>query len=212
MTVSIGEPLFSDYSVHELHSTTDDDVEPGTPLAACIELLEAEVKYLTSSSDTKTISHYFMIEQISSNDNLVRFYTAFTSYHLLKNFFDFLGPSTYKLNYWGDSEPKTSRRRKCMMLNPLNQFFLMLVKLRLDLRVTDMAIRFGISSSLVSKYLIGLHQWNKYVLHYRVHFMRNTQQVFQLLMHPKYLFRLRQICLCSQVLGATTSITILEKC
>ncbi len=86
MTVSIGEPLFSDYSVHEIHST-DDDVEPGTPLAARIELLEAEVKHLTSSFDTKTRSHYFRIEQISSNDNLVRFYTGFTSYHLLKTFF-----------------------------------------------------------------------------------------------------------------------------
>ncbi len=42
--------------IHEIHST--DDVEPGTPLAARIEL-----KHLTSSFDTKTRSH------------LVRFYT-----------------------------------------------------------------------------------------------------------------------------------------
>ncbi len=52
MTASIGEPLFSDYSVHELHSTND-DVEPRTQLAARIELLEAQVKH---SSDTKTIT------------------------------------------------------------------------------------------------------------------------------------------------------------
>ena len=40
------------------------------------------------------------------------------------------------------------------MLDPLNQFFLTLVKLRLNLRVIDLAIRFGISKSLVSKYFI----------------------------------------------------------
>lgn len=41
-----------------------------------------------------------------------------------------------------------------MKLNPLNQLFLTLIKLRLDLREKDLAIRFGISTALVSKYFI----------------------------------------------------------
>ena len=39
-----------------------------------------------------------------------------------------------------------------MKLDPLNQYFLTLVKLRLNLRVKDIAFRFGISIGLVSKY------------------------------------------------------------
>ena len=41
-----------------------------------------------------------------------------------------------------------------MPLSPLNQFFLTLVKLKLNLRVLDLARRFGVSKSLVSKYFI----------------------------------------------------------
>ena len=154
-TVSVGESLLSgsDYGVHELPST-DDAMESGTALVARVELLEAEVQQLTSSVATRTETCYFRIEQISSDNSLVRFYTGFTSYLLLQNFYEFLGPSVHKLNYWGDMERKTNRRRKGMKLDPFNQFFLMLVKLRLNLRVTDLAIRFGLSSSLVSKYFI----------------------------------------------------------
>ena len=96
----------------------------------------------------------FRIEQIASNDSLIKFYTGFASYILLMNFFEFLGPSVNLLTYWGDSKRKTSRRRKNMSVSPLNQFFLTLIKLRLNLRVRDLALRFHISTGLVSKYFI----------------------------------------------------------
>lgn len=105
-------------------------------------------------------------------------------------FFDFLGPAAYKLNYWGDGERKTNRRRKNMAMDPLNQYFLTLVRLKLNLRVVDLAYRFGISTSLVSKYfitwvcyvsfiinlmkLIGLLLLHKFVGHCHVHFKKST--------------------------------------
>ena len=67
-------------------------------------------------------------------------------------FFEFLGPVVYNLNYWGSKEriTKTSRRRK---LDPKNQLFLVLVKLKVNLKLTDLAYRFGLSTSQASRYI-----------------------------------------------------------
>ena len=150
LCASIGEPLFSDYLVHELPDSNDSH-EPviDAALSARIEVLEAEVTHLSSMPAEK---RFFRIEQISDNDSLIRFYTGFISFEVLLLFFKFLGPAAHKPMYWGDQERKTSRRRKQLKLSSLNQFFLTLVKLRLNLRVKDLAFRFGISVGLVSKY------------------------------------------------------------
>ena len=58
----------------------------------------------------------------------------------------------YKLQYWGESDRKTSRRRKHHKLDPPNQLFLTMVKLRLNVPLKDLAFRFGISMGLVSRY------------------------------------------------------------
>lgn len=133
LSASIGEPLLSDYGVHELPGYDDNrDIFLDTALAARIESLEAETEHLQSTLST-TKPTYFRIQQISGNDALTRFYTGFASYEILLAFFEFLGPAVYKLQYWGNSERITSRRRKSMKLDPLNQYFLTLVKLRLNL-------------------------------------------------------------------------------
>ena len=97
----------------------------------------------------------FCIEEIKDNDVLIRFYTGFVSYELLLNFFEFLGPSVNQLNYWGDDKRKRKTDRKWKYksrLTPINQFFLTIVKLRLNLKIVDISVRFGISTGLVSKY------------------------------------------------------------
>ena len=67
-------------------------------------------------------------------------------------FFEFLGPAVANRNYWGERE-RERRRHHHRKLDPLNQFFLTLMKLKLDLRSLDLAVRFGISESLVSRYI-----------------------------------------------------------
>ena len=66
---------------------------------------------------------FFRINNIASNVSLVRFYTGFTSYEILLTFYEFLDPAVHSLKYWGDSNRKTSRRRKNPKLDSLNQFF-----------------------------------------------------------------------------------------
>ena len=75
--------------------------------------------------------------------------------HVFSAFFEFLGPVVHHLNYWGSKEKirVRSRRRK---LDPKNQLFLVLVKLKLNLKLTDLEYRFGLSSSLPG---ISLHNY-----------------------------------------------------
>ena len=164
MAVAVGEPLLSDFNVHELPFERDNKGSD-TAIAARVEYLEAETKHLRNLVDTEKVPLplSFRIEQIAENDSLVKFFTGFASYALFLNFFEFLGPAVYRLNYWGDVERKTSRRRKNTALTPLNQYFLTLVKLRLNLQVRDLAHRFCISTGLVSKYFIT---WVSFMYHH----------------------------------------------
>ena len=144
MSASVGEQLMSssDYSIHESPDpesnasfTKSSDagytrVLVNKALVTRIELLEAQYIHLQSELRCQR-PRFFRIENIADDDKLVRFYTGFISYALLLLFYEFLGPAVNNLTYW-DTERKEKRRK--MKLNPLNQFFLTLVKLRLNLK------------------------------------------------------------------------------
>lgn len=70
----------------------------------------------------------FMIELIAHSNKLVALYTGFPSYEILMSFFTFLGPAAHNLCYWGMRSSRCRRRRT--KLDPLNQLFLTLLKLR----------------------------------------------------------------------------------
>ncbi len=169
LSTPIGEVLLSDYSVHELpsecseESTLDTSGISGsyanesstnvivhTALVARIEALEIENKAL--HRQVSCTSKPFRLSIIAHSDSLVHFYTGFQSYDMLLTFFDFLGPVVNHLEYWGSKET-VSRKRKTK-LDPLNQFFVTLIKLRLNLREKDIALRFGVAASTISKYFI----------------------------------------------------------
>ena len=63
-----------------------------------------------------------------------------------------MGPSVNNLKYWGSKPVKTKQRAK--KIDSLNQLFLTLIKLKLNLKERDLAYRFGIAVSVVSKYFI----------------------------------------------------------
>lgn len=57
-----------------------------------------------------------------------------------------------ELTYWGDKESAGVCRRP-RKLSPHNQFFMTLIKLKLNLCIKDIAYHFGISEPIVSRYL-----------------------------------------------------------
>ena len=164
MVVPIGEQLQHDYQVYELPdeiqespacvpqpsvSSTKEQALLNSALIARIEYLEAENARLRQQK-VKDNKH-FSIDTIKHDDGLVRFYTGFTSYGILLAFYHFLGPAVDHLQYWGVIA-KSKKRNRPTKLTPIDQFFLTLVKLKLNLKVKDLALRFGISPAAVSRY------------------------------------------------------------
>jgi len=71
--------------------------------------------------------------------NMIRFYTGFVSYAIFLSFFNFLGPVVNELRYRGE---KGGQGLCVRMLDPINQLFLTLVKLKLNLKLKDLAFCF----------------------------------------------------------------------
>ena len=92
----------------------------------------------------------FCIENIAKDDQLITFYTGFPSYESLKACYEYLGPGVNDLKYWGSNNQDISYGRKRSLSN-FNEFFLVLVRLRLGLFEKDLANRFNISVSTVCR-------------------------------------------------------------
>lgn len=134
-------------------SSENAEVIVSTALLARIELLQAENKRLTKAISSQNVKREpLSVKQISCKQELVKLYTGFPSYEVFLAFYEFLGPSVKDLTYWGDKKSKKCRsyHRK---IESIDQFLLTLMKLNLNLRNKDLAFRFCISESLVSRYL-----------------------------------------------------------
>ena len=132
-------------------------------LLARIHELEAKSAQLECQLEVCKKKEFFHLDCVSQDDTMVAFYTGFPSYQCLLAFFSSLGPAVHCLQYWGESKQKHGERLYRHKLDPLNQFFLTLIKLRLNLHETDLAIRFGVSQSIVSKYFIT---WVNFLYHH----------------------------------------------
>ncbi len=141
-------------------------------LLARIEMLESENLKLRKESLTK---QHFRIEDIQDDDKLISFYTGFVSFMVFSAFFEFLGPVVHHLNYWGSKE-KTSNRSRRRKLDSKNQLFLVLVKLKLNLKLSDLSYRFGLSTSQISRYITT---WICFLYHHlkEIDWMPSVKQV-----------------------------------
>ena len=88
------------------------------------------------------------IEQIQDNQKCLQFYTGFVSFQMLMVCFNFLGAAVSELSY-GDHLKHT--KGKSHKLTPLNEFFLLLCRLRLGSYEQDLAYRFQLSQTTVSR-------------------------------------------------------------
>ena len=151
-----------------------------TALVARIEALEVENCSLKKTNVAQPEGP-FRIKQIKNDDKLIRFYTGFTSYVIFLTFFEFLGPIVNDLNYWRSKEGQHKRHRT-RKWDPMNQLFLTLVKLKLNLKVEDLAFRSKISTSVVSRYITT---WICFLYHHlrEIAWVPTTEQVTGTLTH-----------------------------
>lgn len=135
-----------------------------------IELLEtqlADCQEKLSEADKENavlLEHQFSIDKIK-DDNAVLFYTGFPSYKALISFYKYSELKLTKMQYWKgenlvkESQPYQLDDNKCKpgpsrKLTFLDEFLLGLMRLKAGLFVQDLANRFGISTSLVSRICI----------------------------------------------------------
>lgn len=124
------------------------------------ELSEIKEKLQVSQNDCEDLKgkQQFRLKSISDDNAKVRFYTGFSTLSALMACFTLLGQSVNKLNYWAstsasgtvETQAKSTKGRK-RILSPLEEFFLVLVQLHLGLFEQDLAYRFDISQSTVSR-------------------------------------------------------------
>ena len=99
----------------------------------------------------------FSIDHIKNNDSDIELYTGFSNYGTFKAFYEYVCPACERLQYigsWNTTKPTENRERKCgpmRTLSPEEELFFCLVRLRLGLLDRDLANRFNISTSQVSR-------------------------------------------------------------
>ncbi|XP_002738809.1 uncharacterized protein LOC100367476 [Saccoglossus kowalevskii] len=141
-------------------STQTDRSQDADIVALKIEnlCLKNELMDLKSKKNNSSKKKHFSVEDVSDDDVKCKFYTGLTWLQLLC-LWDFLGRATNKLSLWSrpmkhNEESPSKRPGPKRKLEPMNELFLTLVRLRLGLLHSDLAYRFGISKGKVSSTVI----------------------------------------------------------
>ena len=134
-------------------AATNTDVLQKGDISTQTECEVSVTKYCDASTQTdrdedNDYSTPLRVEQIQDNCDAIKFYTGFPSFQLLMACFTFLGPAVSRLSYEDHIKLTKGKPHK---LSPLNEFFLMLCRLRLGLYEQDLAYRFQISQTSVSR-------------------------------------------------------------
>ena len=120
---------------------------------------------LAKSENAALLDRQFSIEKIKDENVAILFYMGFPNYQALVSFYTYIEPKLHKMQYWrGDKQVKESQpyqddkhRKKpgpSRKLSYFEEMVLVLMRLKAGLFIQDLADRFGISKTLVSKICI----------------------------------------------------------
>ena len=101
----------------------------------------------------------FSIEKLKEDNSAVKFYTGYPNFSSLLACFEYFEPKLNQMHYWhgnssGNSQKSDrgkSKRGRKRSLTHLEEFILVLMRLKVGLFVTDLADRFGVSTACVSR-------------------------------------------------------------
>jgi hypothetical protein len=113
----------------------------------------------------------FCIERYSGSPEVLKFYTGFSNYQTLTNVFNTIAPTASTMITWSQYLRKTLRNvvsefrdtSNATALSLIGQFFLVLTRLRTGMLELELADRFNISQTTVSRTLIT---WLNYLYFY----------------------------------------------
>lgn len=120
-----------------------------------------ELENVVKKSTERVQAETFNIDRFKHNKHHFKFYTGFENYEVFKIVLEYLQPAAKSLNYWGSNtnmkkmvSPDINKRGSKRAMSVEEEFFMTLVRLRCAFPVEDMAVRFNVSSSSVSRIFI----------------------------------------------------------
>ncbi|XP_019616711.1 PREDICTED: uncharacterized protein LOC109464218 [Branchiostoma belcheri] len=133
-------------------------------LESKLQAVEEECKHLKKtvhSLKAQVNANTFCANAFRGDDDAMRFYTGLPSFDVFMALYEYIAPKAMQLQYWRgsstvrDSKPhqrpgmcRPGPKKKCTLLD---EFFLVLVRLKVGLFHKDLAIRFNLSESTVSR-------------------------------------------------------------
>lgn len=96
----------------------------------------------------------FGLHRFAGDDKLIKFYTGFQSYDILCTFFRCISEHTQSMRTWANvqkSQQFTSTKSVGCRLHPIDQLFMFLQKIRLGSLDQDLADKFNVSQTTVSR-------------------------------------------------------------
>ena len=115
-----------------------------------VESLQSVLK----EKDQQLTKLKFRLMNIRDDGTQIMFYTGFQSYQAIEAFYHFLGPAAECLCYSSDKTVSSKKKRRDRSLSPIEELFMTLIRLRVGLMEQDLAYRFGVSQSTVSRIII----------------------------------------------------------
>ena len=131
------------------------EVETAKTTEVLISELQQEIAELKLQLQAMPVEK-FGLDRFAGNDDDIRFYTGFPSYSIFCSFYSFLGPAVTNLNYWGsdfkaDRSTGTDKCGPSRKVQPIDEFFLVLYRLRCNALEKDIGDRLGLHPSSISQ-------------------------------------------------------------
>uniref|UniRef100_A0A671M1R8 THAP-type domain-containing protein n=1 Tax=Sinocyclocheilus anshuiensis TaxID=1608454 RepID=A0A671M1R8_9TELE len=148
---------------------------PNTDHDYCVEPMTTEEQLVAAREEISRLSaenealksHQFGIQNFMSNPKLIQFYTGFPDFDTLRAVFLALQPTAQSMASWAQVQRISATNQHTLRvgfqaqhLSLFNQFFMFLCRIRLGLLEQDLALRFNISQSTVSRICVT---WANYL-------------------------------------------------
>ena len=133
-----------------------DSLRVGDSFIKELSRLQRKVKELEDENG-KLRSKCLLLEDVKTHDKHFQFWTGFPNYQSFKALYDYLDSIALgKKRNWRGAEMvfkngETAKKDCATTLSLEEEFFMVLVHLRVGLTLTDLSLRFGLSESSVSK-------------------------------------------------------------
>ena len=132
-------------------------LEAGTQASSYTQLLDAST--CTSTIEVPMQPNRMRVDAIKDNPDMFQYYTGFPTYKVFLAFFTFLGPAVEYLIHSekGAGKLQTTstivalKTGRIRALQPVDELLMVLMRLRLGLLEQDLAYRFSVSQSTVSR-------------------------------------------------------------